>query len=315
MGACDAISGVAEFLGDDATDAARRPGHENNRLVLHGSHTIVGAVMAGRPVPEGLSRVIAWLRCPVCSEPLELAGRTLTCENRHCFDIARQGHLNLLLRATPKNADTSEMIAARNRFLSGGWYEPLTRRVVAALAGAERLLESGAGTGHYIGAFLDSVPEATGLAVDISPAACRHAARRSARLGAVVADTWDRLPIATRCVDAVLCVFAPRNPEEFRRVLTPDGRLVVVTPGDDHLAELRKNLGLLNLDPEKLERLDASMRGLTLVDREELTHPLDLPVEATRDLVAMGPNAFHEHASPTAMRTTATFIISTFLAL
>ncbi len=268
--------------------------------------------MAGRPVPEGLSRVVSWLRCPVCTAPLELTGRTLGCERRHCFDVARQGHLNLLLRAAPRNADTPGMLAARDRFLSAGWYEPLTRRVVATLAGADRVLEAGAGTGHYIGAFLDAAPGATGLAVDVSPAACRRAAGRSPRLGAVVADVWGRLPVATEHLDAVLCVFAPRNPAEFARVLTPGGRLVVVTPGRDHLVELRESLGLLGLDPEKLERLDSSMTGFDLVDRQELTHPLSLSVEATVDLVAMGPNAFHSHTAPTATRTTAAFTVSTF---
>ena len=110
-------------------------------------------MMVGRPIPAGLSRVVSWLRCPVCAVPLELTGRTLGCENHHCFDVARQGHLNLLLRAAPKNADTPEMIAARDRFLSTGWYEPLTRTVVTALDGACRVLEAGAGTGHHIAAF------------------------------------------------------------------------------------------------------------------------------------------------------------------
>ena len=269
--------------------------------------------MAGRPVPEGLSRVIPWLRCPVCDAPLDLEDRTLGCANRHRFDVARQGHLNLMLRAAPRNADTPGMLAARDRFLSGGWYEPLTRRVAAAMTGASRVLEAGAGTGHYVGAFLDATPGATGLAVDVSPAACRRAAGRSPRLGSVVADVWRRLPIAPGSLEIVLCVFAPRNPAEFARVLSPGGRLVVVTPGRDHLVELRESLGLLGLDPEKLERLDGSMTGFDLVDRQELTHPLNLPADAAADLVAMGPNAFHGHDTPTAMNVTAAFVISSFL--
>ena len=97
-----------------------------------------------------------------------------------------------------------------------------------------------------------------------------------------------------------------------RQVLEPGGRLVVVTPGRDHLTELRESLGLLGLDPEKLERLDGSMTGFDLVDRQELTHPLDLSTDAATDLVAMGPNAFHIHDVPGATRTTASFVISTF---
>lgn len=36
------------------------------------------------------------LICPLCQMPLNLAQRQLTCNNRHSFDIARQGYVNLL---------------------------------------------------------------------------------------------------------------------------------------------------------------------------------------------------------------------------
>ncbi len=87
----------------------------------------------------------------------------------------------------------------------------------------------------------------------------------------------------------------------------------MVTPGREHLVELRNSLGLLGIESEKLERLDRSMTGFKLVDRQELTHSLHLSTEATRDLIAMGPNAFHPHAAvPDATKTTAAFVISTF---
>ena len=53
----------------------------------------------------------------------------------------------------------------------------------------------------------------------------------------MVADSWARLPVRDAAVDRVLVVFAPRNGRD-RRVLRPGGRLVVVTPAADHLAEL-----------------------------------------------------------------------------
>ena len=46
-------------------------------------------------------------------------------------------------------------------------------------------------------------------------------------------------PLADQSVDAVLNMFAPRNPGEFHRVLRPNGSLIVVRPTVDHLAELR----------------------------------------------------------------------------
>ena len=37
------------------------------------------------------------LACPKCHEPLEIEGKTCKCINNHCYDIARQGYMNLLL--------------------------------------------------------------------------------------------------------------------------------------------------------------------------------------------------------------------------
>ena len=51
-------------------------------------------------------------------------------------------------------------------------------------------------------------------------------------------------------------VFAPRRPSELARVLRPSGVVVVVSPGDDHLAELREPgtreaLGVLDVAENK----------------------------------------------------------------
>ena len=69
---------------------------------------------------------------------------------------------------------------------------------------------------------------------------------------------------------------------------------------------------MLSIGREKLDRLDSSMTSFDLMDREELTLPLELSAEAAASLVAMGPNAFHEHTKTSAARTTAAFTISTF---
>lgn len=34
--------------------------------------------------------------CPICKESLQLNGKSLVCENNHCFDYAKQGYVNLL---------------------------------------------------------------------------------------------------------------------------------------------------------------------------------------------------------------------------
>ena len=78
-------------------------------------------------------------------------------------------------------------------------------------------------------------------------------------MAAVVCDAWQALPVADGVAALVLDVFAPRNPPEFRRVLRPGGKLLVVTPTARHLSELVTGLGLLSVDERKPERLEQAL--------------------------------------------------------
>ncbi|HSN42801.1 MAG TPA: methyltransferase domain-containing protein, partial [Propionibacteriaceae bacterium] len=223
----------------------------------------------------------------------------LVCAAGHSFDIARQGHVNLSGSAPPPNADTPAMVAARDRLLSSGAYDPIADALAHRLRRVRRLVEVGAGTGHYAARVLDAAPEAVGLATDVSPAAARRAARAHERLASVVADTWGTLPLRSASVDAVLCVFAPRNPAEFARILARGGLLVVVTPNPGHLAELREACGLLDIPDDKSDRLHRSLAGaFEPVVTTRVSRTLTLGVDALTDLIDMGPNAFHEPTHP-----------------
>jgi 23S rRNA (guanine745-N1)-methyltransferase len=92
----------------------------------------------------------------------------------------------------------------------------------------------------------------------------------------------------------VLNIFAPRNPEEYARILRPGGRLLVVTPAPGHLEGLRRIVPLLAIDTDKAERLAASLGShFEPAGVEELAVPLELGPEDLRNLVMMGPNAHH----------------------
>lgn len=68
--------------------------------------------------------------CPVCGAALEPQGAAWRCAQGHCFDVARQGYVNLLT-VTQKHSrhpgDTREMVAARRAFLDAGWYAPIAK--------------------------------------------------------------------------------------------------------------------------------------------------------------------------------------------
>jgi len=133
-----------------------------------------------------------------------------------------------------------------------------------------------------------------GVALDVSVAAARRAARAHPRVASVVADVWQPLPLGDGSVDLLLDVFAPRHADEFRRVLAASGLLLVVTPQAEHLGELRRALGLLDIQPAKHEELRSTLAGaLSEQTSESLQFAVTLEDDSVRDLVAMGPNAFH----------------------
>jgi 23S rRNA (guanine745-N1)-methyltransferase len=250
-----------------------------------------------------LEAVVRHLRCPVCRQPLGEIGsvRALRCSLGHTFDIAKQGYVTLLAGRAPHPGDSADMIAAREEFLGGGHYDVIIRAVTAAAVrhlpattAAPLIVDAGGGTGRYLAAVLDAVPDAVGLAVDVSKAALRRAARAHPRGESALADTWRGLPLADGSTAVLLNVFAPRNGPEFRRILRPDGVLVVATPEPDHLVELVTALDLLEVDPVKADRIAAGLRGHFAPGPAEVHRVrLDLPSPAARALVAMGPSARH----------------------
>ncbi|WP_346622264.1 putative RNA methyltransferase [Blastococcus montanus] len=258
--------------------------------------------MSGAPPLD--PRAVALLACPVCHRPVaaDPDGAGLSCAAGHRVDRARQGHLTLLPPGRrPATGDSAEMVADRVAFLSAGHYDPVTAALrAAACAPGEpaALLDLGGGTGHHLARLLDGLPDAVGVVLDASRYAARRAARAHPRAVAVVADTWARLPVLDAAVDRVLVVFAPRNGPEIARVLRPDGQLVVVTPGPEHLAEIVGPLGLLRVDPGKAERLSATLEPhLEPVCASTHRQTLVLDHAAVATLVGMGPHARHLSAS------------------
>ncbi|WP_336160296.1 putative RNA methyltransferase [Amycolatopsis sp. VC5-11] len=238
-------------------------------------------------------RVIEALRCSVCAEPVSLTGRTLRCERRHSFDLARQGYVNLLHARIPAGtADTAPMVDARAAFLSSGAYAPLAEAVAEVGSAPGLIIDAGAGPGYYLSRVLDAAPDAVGLALDVSAIALRRAARAHPRLGAAVWNLWEPWPVGDGVASVVLDVFSPRNATEFHRVLAPGGKLVVASPLPGHLAELGDLV--LAVDARKEERLEASLGGL--FEREsgvEVVRTQEFSAAQVRDVVAMGPAGFH----------------------
>ena len=232
--------------------------------------------------------------CPICSAPLEREERTYTCPSGHCYDIAREGYVNLLPanRKHSRNpGDDREMAAARTRFLEVGHYEPL-RRALCALAlarGPETLLDSGCGEGYYTAGLSTALGEKNpcfrAAGVDLSRPALKKAARRDKQVEFAVASVY-HLPVADRAADLLLNCFSPLALEEFRRVLRPGGTYLYVVPGAKHLWELKQVLyDAPYTNPEE----NTPYEGFVYEDVVPVEFTLALDTAALSDLFHMTP--------------------------
>ena len=248
------------------------------------------------------SHLASWLRCPHCSQSLDaLEGLVLGCADGHRFDSNRRGYLNALDLSKGIAGDPRELLEARARFLALGLYEPIADAVADALPRGRSLsiLDSGAGTGYYLQHVLSHSPGTVdALAADASQAAVAMSVAATGSCG-LVADVWRPSPVRDARADVILCIFAPRNPAEFARILRPGGMLLVVTPTAEHLTELRAARLLIGMQDDKLAKLDSSLAGPFDHDRRDgLSYQIDLSAAAAADLTSMGPSGHHGTAAP-----------------
>ncbi len=231
------------------------------------------------------------LLCPVRDCHLALARpvgweeeRRFVCPRGHSFDVARSGYINLLQpqeRRSKKPGDTPAATAARRRLHDRGVAEPLLRALaeMAPASPADSVLDAGCGDGFYLGS-LARVAGFDAHGVDISTPAVDAAARRYPECEWIVANADRFVPYADDSFSIVLSITARMNPSEFRRVLSPDGRLVIALPAPDDLAELR------GAGRDRVARtVQTFSHDFTLVDQRRVTTAADLDADAVRDVL------------------------------
>ncbi|MCI1936266.1 MAG: hypothetical protein LKJ28_06995 [Bifidobacteriaceae bacterium] len=163
----------------------------------------------------------------------------MSCANGHTFDISRKGYVDLRKRPSESSHYTDAFFNARLRMMHRGMYSDLVDRLseVAQHYGP-------GGTSVDVGCGDGFITRALGMTagIDISLEGIRVAARGG---GSVLWACGDgaHLPLVDAAAAYLLNVFAPSEYSEFSRVC-PQGVLIKVVPGEHHMQELRKAIGL-----------------------------------------------------------------------
>ena len=182
------------------------------------------------------------LICPVCGKPLEFHQSVARCDGGHCFDIAREGYVNLLRSSKSGDLIGDDKASARCRrdFLNKGYYRSLQNALCDMFAQRQgSVLDICCGEGYYTSA----LGENTNLQLfgfDISREMVRLAAKRG-NCRYFVANLAS-IPVADGSMDYATHLFAPFQEASFARVLRSGGRLITVIPGRKHLFGLKQAL-------------------------------------------------------------------------
>ena len=244
-------------------------------------------------------------QCPICKAALTLqaCGKQYACPNRHSFDLAKEGYLNLLPvqhKSSLQPGDNKPMLSARRAFLEAGYYAQLaeaTTRMVAQHFPAQplRLLDLGCGEGYYsryLAKWLNTNHPLEQHGLDIAKFAVAAAAKNQPDGHFVVASSL-RLPFPADYFDLVLRIFAPSNTDELRRVLKTSGLLLMVTPGPRHLWQLKQ---LIYADVQEHALTPELDSGFIAIDHQRIEYQITPDVEHRNALLQMTPFAWQASA-------------------
>ena len=252
------------------------------------------------------------LCCPLDGKTLTISQGSWCCESGHSFDIAKQGYTHLLPVQNKRSrdpGDSKEMVLARERILNAGLYQSIatavSQMVLAEINNdshnsknsSTSVLDAGCGEGYYLRQVAKSCNEKNMnlqlAGLDISKWACLSAAKQDSKPNStnwLVASNAN-IPISSNSIDQVLCIFGFPVYQEFSRVLKPNGKLIQVDAGANHLRELREII-YPTLKEDKVDQ-GLSIDGFKLIQSQNVSFSVNFnDQEKISDLLTMTPHLY-----------------------
>ena len=237
--------------------------------------------------------------CPICQENLTLVESSLKCNNRHSFDLAKFGYVNLAPQIKQSANYDKENFQNRQQILEAGFYQAILDAVSDLLASSKTtktILDIGCGEGFYSRKLQERHPDKTFYAFDISKDSVQIAAKSEPNWAVnwFVGDLA-RLPIKDASMDILLDIFSPANYGEFRRVLSKDGILIKVIPTENHLKEIRQKVQdqLTKKDYSNQDIKEHFQGHFTILSNQTASLTKTITADQLQSLLSMTPLLFH----------------------
>ena len=237
--------------------------------------------------------------CPICQEALDLVQQSLVCTNRHSFDLAKFGYVNLAPQVKASKDYDKENFQNRQLVLENGFYNHILNALsecLSPLAHPANILDIGCGEGYYSRSLQERHPDHSFYAFDLSKESIQLAAKSDQewKVKWFVGDLA-HLPLLDQSMDLLLDIFSPANYQEFKRVLAPDGRLIKVIPTATHLQEIRQKV------KDHLDQVDYSNEQIiqhfsdhfTIENTIHCQERFELTPALREALLSMTPLLFH----------------------
>lgn len=262
------------------------------------------------------------LLCPICKSSLQKSEKTYFCENKHSYDIAKEGYVNLLpvQKKNSKNpGDNKEMINARRSFLESGHYNPLVQRIVKLLTNAsnQTIVDAACGEGYYTGQIGEQLKDINLIGFDISKEAIKKASKKYKTQSFFIAAVND-IPISDSSIDTYLTIFAPIEVLEINRVLVNNGNVIIVSAGPNHMREIAEEI-YESFIPHDYNPSSILSSHFELIGNEKITFNIQLDRrEDIKSMLQMTPYYWSsdkkavEHILSKAISVTCDFQIHTF---
>lgn len=187
-------------------------------------------------------------QCPICKDSMELNDEgSFVCSNRHCFDLSSKGYINFI----PNQKQIKyrkNLFENRQEVFLNGFYDNILMEIQNIIVDYFKfkkfinILDAGCGEGYY-SLKLDCEDKIKGniFAIDIVKDAIKIASKEHSSVKWIVGDI-SNIPLKRNSIDVIINILTPSRYDEFTRILSDNGIVIKVIPGNDYLQEIRNSI-------------------------------------------------------------------------